>query len=104
MQLCNMQVCKYASMQVCDIMWKLGSHFLTKQSFAQFVDQASNPKTSFTKVVQLGILFKNIYRKVQLKLSFGHKAVILPLSELYIKSKTSFKKFAKFNMLFEIVG
>ena len=37
-----------------------------------------NPKTSFTKVAQFGMIFE----KVKVKLSFGHKSVISSLSKL----------------------
>ena len=29
-------------------------------NWTHFVNQASNPKTSFTKVVELGVLFENV--------------------------------------------
>ena len=61
MQVCKyagMQVCKYASMQICNKKSKLGCHFLTTQSFPHFVNQALNPKTFFTKVVQFGMLLE----------------------------------------------
>ena len=63
MQVCSyagMQVCKYANMQVCNIKLKLVCQFLKTQSFRQIVNQALNPKASFIKVVQLGMLFANV--------------------------------------------
>ena len=56
-----------------------------------------NQITYVTKVVQFGMIFE----KVKLKMSFGHKAVILSLSKLNIESKTSFTKVAQFGSLFE---
>ena len=89
-----MQVCKYAGMQVCEYesmqVWDKKCHFLSKQSFGYFVNQASNQKPSFTKVVQLGELFKNIEWKVEVKLSFDHKTVMSSLSELSIESNRKF--------------
>ena len=46
-----------------------------------------NPYTSFIKVVELGVLFENVWWKVKAKPSFGYKAVILSLSKLFIESK-----------------
>ena len=89
-----MQVCKYAGMQVCEYesmqVWDKKCHFLSKQSFGYFVNQASNQKPSFTKVVQLGELFNNIEWKVEVKLSFDHKTVLSSLSELCIESNRKF--------------
>ena len=39
---------------------------------------------------------------MKVKLSFGHKAVILSLSKQNIESKTSLTKVVQFGMLFEI--
>ena len=50
------------------------------------------------------MLNENVAYKVKLKLSFCHKAVILSLSILNIKSKTSFTKGVQFGMLFENVS
>ena len=38
------------------------------------------------------MLFENLTKKVKVKLSFGHKAVISSLSKLIIKSKYFFYK------------
>ena len=56
----SMQVCKYARMQECNKKWKLSCHLLTTKSFCHFVKHALNPKTSFTKFVQLGMAFENV--------------------------------------------
>ena len=50
-------------------------------------------KTSFTKVVQFGMLFDNVAYKVKVELSFGHKAVVSSLFKLNIVvSKNLFYK------------
>ena len=49
-------------------------------------------KTSFTKVLQFGMLFENVTKNVKVKLSFGLKAVILSLFKLNIESKNFFYK------------
>ena len=38
---------------------------------SHFVNQASNQRPSFTKVVQFGMLFENVTKNVKVKLSFG---------------------------------
>ena len=42
-------------------LWKLVINFLTKQAFFHFENQASNPKTSFTQVFQLNVLFEIVF-------------------------------------------
>ena len=49
------------------------------------------------------MLFENVTHKVKVKLSFGHKAVVLLLSKLNIESKNFFIQFAQFALLFENV-
>ena len=45
----------------CHVLSNVVSCYLaTKQSFHHFAKQALNPKTSFTKVVQFGVIFENI--------------------------------------------
>ena len=47
------------------------------------------------------MLLENVALKVQVKLSFGHKAVILALFKLNTLSKTYVTKVARFGMLLE---
>ena len=56
----SMQVSKYAGMQVCNNAIKSESYCVIFSQISHFVKQASNPKTSFTKVVELGVLFENV--------------------------------------------
>ena len=57
----SIQLYKYAGMQVCNMQLciKKRKGVIFSQS-SHFVNQASNPKTSFTKVVELGVLFENV--------------------------------------------
>ena len=72
--------------------WELSCHLVTKQLFRHFLNSTPNQKTSFSKVLQFGMLFENSTSKVKVKLSFGHKAVISSLSKLNTKSKNFFYK------------
>ena len=65
---------------------------------SHFVNQASNQRPSFTKVVQFGMLFEN----VKVKLSFVQKSPISSISKRSIKAeKTSFTNVAQFGMPLE---
>ena len=61
-------------------------------------------KGFFTKVVQFGMPFENVTKKVKVKLSFGQIAVISSLSKLNIESKSFFYKNCSVGMLFENVS
>ena len=63
---------------------------VTKLSFCHNQNYESNQKSSFTKVVQLSMPFKNGSLKVKVKLSFGHRAVILSVSKLNTESENFF--------------
>ena len=62
-------------MLVCNKMLQLGCHFLTKQSFCHFVNQASNPKTSFTKFVKLVVVIP-VFDPRNLSLKCGENQVV----------------------------
>ena len=47
------------------------------------------------------MLFENVAYKVEVKLSFCHKAVILSLSILNIESNNLYTKVVQFGMIFE---
>ena len=50
---------------------KLSCHMLQKKTFCHFLKEALNQKISFTKVVQFGMISKNVGKNVKPKLSFG---------------------------------
>ena len=58
-------------------------------------------KSSSTIVVQFGMLFEIITKKVKVQALFDHKTVISSLSKLNIESKISFTKVACFGMLLQ---
>ena len=60
------------------VIWSQSSYFATFQTTLQI------KKTCFIKIAQLGMLFENSALKVIVKLSIGHKAVILSLSKLLL--------------------
>ena len=55
-----MQLYKYAGMQECNYAIKRESYGAIFSQNSHFVNQASNPKTSFTNVFELGVLFENV--------------------------------------------
>ena len=50
---------------------KFISNWLTRRSYHNFLNSASNQRTSFTKVVQFGMLLENVIWKLKVMLSFG---------------------------------
>ena len=44
------------------------------QSLYHFLNKASDQKTSFTKIVQFGIIFEKVKQNVKVKLSCGQKS------------------------------
>ena len=68
----SIQVCKYASMQLYNYASMQVQAIMQISKCASkkfhFVNQALNPKASFTKIAQFGMLFENVSSKVKVNL------------------------------------